>query len=93
MESSKPYFDQVANQWDMMQKSYYSNSVREKAFAMAHLREGGVAADIGSLKKVPEFIHLGLAKKFLLPSGPRGTRQKNLQNLDSVQLEGKFIVD
>ncbi|MDQ4067635.1 MAG: class I SAM-dependent methyltransferase [Thermoproteota archaeon] len=48
MEISKPYFDQVANQWDMMQKSYYSNSVREKAFAMAHLREGSVAADIGA---------------------------------------------
>ncbi len=45
---SKQYFDEVASQWDKMRKSFFSESVREKAFAVADVRPGRLAADIGA---------------------------------------------
>ncbi len=45
---SKPYFDQVASQWDTMRAGFFSESVREKAFACAGIQPGKVAADIGA---------------------------------------------
>ncbi len=45
--SSEDYFDQVADQWDSLQASFYSEKVRDRALATAAVRAGGIAADIG----------------------------------------------
>ena len=44
---SKDYFDQVADQWDNLQASFYSEKVRDRALATAAVQAGGIAADIG----------------------------------------------
>jgi len=46
--SSKPYFDQVASQWDSMRTTFFSEAVREKAFAAADIQPGQQAADLGA---------------------------------------------
>ncbi|MDE3089853.1 MAG: methyltransferase domain-containing protein [Chloroflexota bacterium] len=46
--SSKTYFDQVAQKWDAMRASFFSEQVREKAYAAAQVRAGEYAADIGA---------------------------------------------
>ncbi|MFZ6026154.1 MAG: class I SAM-dependent methyltransferase [Chloroflexota bacterium] len=46
--SSKPYFDRVASQWDAMRTAFFSDAVREKAFAAANLQSGQQAADLGA---------------------------------------------
>lgn len=46
--SSKGYFDQVAPQWDTMRKSFFSDQVREKAYAAAGVQAGKTAADVGA---------------------------------------------
>jgi len=45
---SKKYFDAVAGQWDAMRAGFFSESVRMKAFAVAGLQTGQVAADLGA---------------------------------------------
>ena len=44
---SKDYFNQVADQWDSLHASFYSEKVRDRALATAAVRSGGIAADIG----------------------------------------------
>ena len=46
--TSKNYFDQVAHQWDKMREGFFSEAVREKAFSIACLQPGKMAADIGA---------------------------------------------
>jgi ubiquinone/menaquinone biosynthesis C-methylase UbiE len=46
--SSKDYFDQVAYQWHSMRRTFFSDRVREKAYAVAGAQEGKVAADVGA---------------------------------------------
>ena len=46
--SSEQYFDKVADQWDHMRKSFFSDEVREKALAAANVKPGKLAADIGA---------------------------------------------
>ena len=46
--NSKKYFDKVSSQWDDMRKSFFSESVREKAFSAAGIQAGKIAADIGA---------------------------------------------
>ncbi|MDH5706249.1 MAG: methyltransferase domain-containing protein [Candidatus Aminicenantes bacterium] len=46
--SSKNYFEKVANQWDQMRKSFFSNRVLEAALASANVQPGKLAADIGA---------------------------------------------
>jgi ubiquinone/menaquinone biosynthesis C-methylase UbiE len=46
--SSKDYFDQVSGQWDQMRAGFFSEAVREKAFIVAGVQKGQVAADIGA---------------------------------------------
>jgi ubiquinone/menaquinone biosynthesis C-methylase UbiE len=46
--SSKDYFDQVAGQWDTMRTAFFSDAVREKAYAVAGVKAGMLAADIGA---------------------------------------------
>ncbi|MBI4551022.1 MAG: SAM-dependent methyltransferase, partial [Candidatus Latescibacteria bacterium] len=46
--SSKTYFDQVATRWDTMRTGFYSEAVREKAFAVAGVQAGQVAVDVGA---------------------------------------------
>ena len=46
--NSKKYFDKVSSQWDAMRKSFFSESVREKAFSVAGIQAGKIAADIGA---------------------------------------------
>lgn len=42
------YFKKVANQWDTMREDFFSEAVREKAYSIAAVKEGQLAADIGS---------------------------------------------
>lgn len=60
--SSKEYFNQVAHQWDEMRARFFSESVREKAFSIAEVQEGKIAADIGA---GTGFITEGLIRKGL----------------------------
>jgi len=46
--NSKKYFDEVAHQWDDMQQSFFSEDVRQKAFSVAGVKKGKIAADIGA---------------------------------------------
>ena len=46
--SSKAYFDQVAAEWDTMRQAFFSEGVREKAYAVAGVEAGQLAADIGA---------------------------------------------
>lgn len=45
---SKIYFKEVAGQWDKMQQEFFSEAVREKAYSLANVKEGELAADIGA---------------------------------------------
>lgn len=44
---STDYFDQVADQWDNLRASFYSEKVRDRALATAAMQAGDIAADIG----------------------------------------------
>ncbi len=46
--SSKQYFDKIADRWDDMRKDFFSEEVREKAYATAGIAPGKIAADIGA---------------------------------------------
>ena len=46
--NSKKYFDEVAHEWDKMRESFFSEAVREKAFSIAGVEKGRIAADIGA---------------------------------------------
>ncbi len=45
---SKGYFDTVASEWSEMRKAFFSETIREKAFAAVNLEAGKLAADIGA---------------------------------------------
>ena len=60
--NSKKYFDKVATQWDNMQQSFFSEDVRDKAFSVARVQKGKIAADIGAGSG---FISEGLIHKGL----------------------------
>lgn len=46
--SDKAYFDKIAQQWDRLRESFFSEKIREKAFSLADVQEGKIAADIGA---------------------------------------------
>ncbi|MFQ5854132.1 MAG: class I SAM-dependent methyltransferase [Anaerolineae bacterium] len=46
--SSRDYFDRVAHEWDEMRESFFSEAVRDKAFTVAGIQAGQLAADIGA---------------------------------------------
>ncbi len=46
--SGKRYFDEVARQWDEMREEFFSDTVRERALAVACVEPGKLAADIGA---------------------------------------------
>ncbi len=55
--SSKPYFDDVAQQWDTMRQSFFSENVRTKALAVAdraYVLETGKISMSGSAKELAE---------------------------------------
>ncbi|NOX88067.1 MAG: class I SAM-dependent methyltransferase, partial [Calditrichaeota bacterium] len=60
--NSKQYFNQVAGDWDQMREHFYSEKVRETALAIAEVRPGMIAADIGA---GTGFITEGLLQKGL----------------------------
>ena len=60
--SSKDYFDRVAQDWDEMRESFFSDEVRIKAFSIAAVQKGKIAADIGA---GTGFISEGLIQKGL----------------------------
>lgn len=45
---SKDYFKKVADKWDNMRQGFFSEAVREKAYSIASVKEGLLAADIGA---------------------------------------------
>lgn len=59
MELSKTYFDEVAKDWDKMQQSFFPEAVREKAYILAEIKKGKLAADIGA---GTGFMTVGLLK-------------------------------
>ncbi len=59
---SKAYFQNVANQWDTLRKDFFTEEVRDKAYAAAGVKAGQLAADIGA---GTGFITEGLIKKGL----------------------------
>jgi ubiquinone/menaquinone biosynthesis C-methylase UbiE len=60
--SSKDYFDNVADKWDQMRRSFFSEKVRKVAVAKAGIQAGKLAADIGAGTgfMTEELIHNGL---------------------------------
>ncbi|MYD60175.1 MAG: methyltransferase domain-containing protein [Gemmatimonadetes bacterium] len=60
--SSKDYFDRVAQDWDEMRESFFSDEVREEALSTAAVQKGKTAADIGA---GTGFISEGLRQKGL----------------------------
>jgi ubiquinone/menaquinone biosynthesis C-methylase UbiE len=46
--SSQAYFDQVASEWDTMRQAFFSEGVREKAYTVAGVEAGHLAADVGA---------------------------------------------
>lgn len=46
--SSKNYFEKVADKWDQMRRSFFSDKVRKVAVAKAGIQAGKLAADIGA---------------------------------------------
>lgn len=48
MERSKTYFNEIAENWDEMRASFFSEDVREVAYSLAEIQKGKVAADIGA---------------------------------------------
>ena len=60
--SSKKYFDEIAHQWDHMQQSFFSETVRDKAYSVAGVKKGRIAADVGAGSG---FITEGLISKGL----------------------------
>lgn len=59
---SRQYFDTVAPQWDNLRKGFFSEAVREKAFDVAGVMPGKLAADIGAASG---FVTEGLLKRGL----------------------------
>lgn len=59
---SKDYFDHVADQWDRMRTSFFSEVVRERAFEVAGVQPRQLASDIGA---GTGFITEGLLQKGL----------------------------
>jgi ubiquinone/menaquinone biosynthesis C-methylase UbiE len=47
-QSSKAYFDGLGRDWDALRQSFFSEAVRDKALAIAGIRAGAVAADVGA---------------------------------------------
>lgn len=45
---SKLYFNDVAQNWDDMRMSFFSDNLREKAIAIADVEENEIAADVGA---------------------------------------------
>ncbi len=45
---SKQYFDHIANEWDNIRQSFFSETIRESALSLACVKPGKVAADIGA---------------------------------------------
>ena len=60
--SSKAYFDDVASQWDEMREAFFSDAVRQKAYSVAEVQPGRLAADIGAGSG---FVTAGLIRKGL----------------------------
>lgn len=59
---SKVYFKEVANKWDTLRQDFFTEKVREKAYEVANIHEGELAADIGA---GTGFITEGLLEKGL----------------------------
>lgn len=45
---SAQYFEKVADQWDELRTDFFTKAVREKAYEVAKVEEGKLAADIGA---------------------------------------------
>ena len=48
MEQSRDYFNDIAEDWDAMRTSFFSEEVREVAYTLADVQNGKTAADIGA---------------------------------------------
>ena len=46
--TSKGYFDNIANQWDTMRTGFFPEAVRDQAMKLANVQAGDVVADVGA---------------------------------------------
>lgn len=60
--SSTGYFNEVAGKWDEMRQGFFSDELREKAYQLAGVQVGSLAADVGA---GTGFLTEGLLKKGL----------------------------
>ena len=87
-KNSAEYFDQVAGQWDSIRAGYFTEAVREAAFAKAYLRPEMLVADVGA---GTGFMAAGLAqlvqKVFVLDgaSAMLDEARKNLRQFENVE--------
>jgi ubiquinone/menaquinone biosynthesis C-methylase UbiE len=101
---SRQYFDTVAPQWDNLRKGFFSEAVREKAFAVAGVEPGRLAADIGAgagfvteglLKRGLRIIAVDRSEAMLAEMknrfGEGGAVEYRIGEADSLPMEGSSV--
>ncbi len=89
MNDSQTYFTKVADQWDEIRNGYFTEQMRDSAIAKAKLREGAVAADIGT---GTGFVAAGLAPHAAKVYGFDANEEmlkiakKNLSSFQNIEL-------
>jgi len=81
MSGSKTYFQQVAENWDTLQQSFFSKEVRESAYNKAGIQAGTLAVDAG--------CGTGFITEGLLKRGVRVVAVDQSENMLNV-LKNKF---
>jgi ubiquinone/menaquinone biosynthesis C-methylase UbiE len=85
--TSKGYFEKIADNWDYMQKSFFSDSARNKAFEIAKIKRHDTVADIGA---GTGYITEGLINKYVnviaVDQSPSMLRemQKKFSKIDNI---------
>ena len=86
--ASSRYFNQVAAEWDAIRSGYFSEAVREAAFARAYLLPGMEVADVGA---GTGFIAAGLAhlvrRVHVIDGSPAmlDVARRNLAGFDTIE--------
>ncbi len=90
INSSVPYFEKVANQWDDLRTGYFSEAVRDSAIAKAYLHPEMTVADVGA---GTGFVSAGLAplvKKIHVLDGSNAmldVARKNLAQYTNLEFQ------
>ncbi|MCC7355262.1 MAG: class I SAM-dependent methyltransferase [Anaerolineae bacterium] len=88
MSNSQPYFAQVAERWDSLRETFFSDAVREAAIRQAALPAGATVADVGT---GTGFLVMGLApiarQVYGLDASPEmlAVARRNLAGITNVE--------